>query len=401
MQPAGLTAAAFARYPPAGRAVAVAHLLLLQQLPLAFLPSLLREVVDYDYKFPVERTQLDRQLAWLAAQSAAQLAEVFAAFAAVRVPPEQAAQDWAGRPMDFTEDLSAMLWSTHQMSAFRDAATAYGDRMHAALPPPALVIRRLGIAIIGQGATPQADTSLFHHLRKHGTMFTNIDPTDGVAQLLAATEARARSHPAPYAHWYIDGGQPAPNAGALTTVSYGELAPVRAALLDNIQHEVGKAGMGPEALRDHLTHLDPAALGMHGDPVLDRFQLKVLTEGSGTQIFSTTFAQWTTREVLRRAEAATVVVRFAPRQLQRPMNELLTNAAAAPQLDAEGSLVDADMASYYHWINQQRLPGAAQSAFLAWFEGQRQALAIGPALPRNTGSATPLTLQQLVALVEG
>ena len=41
--------------------------------------------------------------------------------------------------------------------------------------------------------------------------------------------------------------------------------------------------------------------------MLGRFQVKLLTEGSGTQIFSTTFAQWTAREALRRAEALTLV----------------------------------------------------------------------------------------------
>ncbi len=47
-----------------------------------------------------------------------------------------------------------------------------------------------------------------------------------------------------------------------------------------------------------MARLSPEDLGMgkSGDPVLDRFQIKLLTEGSGTQIFSTTFAQWTARE---------------------------------------------------------------------------------------------------------
>ena len=50
-----------------------------------------------------------------------------------------------------------------------------------------------------------------------------------------------------------------------------------------------------------------------------------------------------------------------------------------------GSSVDADMGAYYHWINQQRLPGTRRSAFLVWFEGHSQALVIGPSIPaRNT-----------------
>jgi hypothetical protein len=158
--------------------------------------------------------------------------------------------------------------------------------------------------------------------------------------------------------------------------------------------------MGPEELRSHLARLAPADLGMDeaGDAVLDRFQVKLLTEASGTQIFSTTFAQWTAREALRRAQSLTLLVRFAPRQRQKPMNELLSSNQGSAELDLTGSLVDADMGAYYNWLNQQRLPGADQSAFLVWFEGHSQALVIGPSIPRGTESTTAADLGELVAL---
>src|SRR5262249_9701500 len=127
-----------------------------------------------------------------------------------------------------------------------------------------------------------------------------------------------------------------------------------------------------------------------------RFQMKVLTEGSGTQIFSTTFAQWAARETLRRAQPLTLLVRFAPRQRQRPMNELLAVSAQKAELDPAGSLLDGDMGAYYNWINQQRLSGSEQSAFIAWFEDHNQAVAIGPAVPRGTVSHAPASLQQIL-----
>src|SRR5207342_3750439 len=111
-----------------------------------------------------------------------------------------------------------------------------------------------------------------------------------------------------------------------------------AALLDYIQTEIKRPGMGPEELRTHLAKLTPADLGLSGDPVLGRFQVKLLTEGSGTQIFSTTFAQWTAREALRRAQPLTLVVRFAPRQRQRPMNEMLSGSDKSAEVDPMGSL---------------------------------------------------------------
>ena len=131
--------------------------------------------------------------------------------------------------------------------------------------------------------------------------------------------------------------------------------------------------------------------------MLERFELKLLTEGSGTQIFSTVFAQWAAREALRRAQPLTLLVRFAPRQRQRPMNELLDSRTLRNrQLDFIGSLIDADMGAYYNWLNQQRLAGAEQSSFLVWFEGHSQALAIGPGTPRGTESRSPADLRQLL-----
>ncbi len=163
--------------------------------------------------------------------------------------------------------------------------------------------------------------------------------------------------------------------------------------------------MGPEALRTTLAKMQPADLGLGSDGsggktedvVLERFQVKLLTEGSGTQVFSTTFAQWAAREALRRAQPLTLIVRYAPRQRQKPMNELLYGVHDAPELDFIGSLVDADMGAYYNWLNQQRLTGAEQSSYLVWFEGHNKAVAIGPALPRGTESNSSADLHQLLA----
>ena len=230
-----------------------------------------------------------------------------------------------------------------------------------------------------------------------------MKPDNGVGLLLNAVAARAKAHPVAYGHWYVDGGQPAECDPLLTCVSYQGLAPARAALLRDIQTELQRPGMGPEQLRTHLARLSPSDLGMDraGSQVLEHFQVKLLTEGSGTQIFSTTFAQWTAREALRRAQPLTLLVRFAPRQRQKPMNELLAGGQGENDLDPAGSLVDADMGAYYNWVNQQRLAGAEQSAFLVWFEGHRQAVVIGPSLPRGTESTTVADLGELVSLAAG
>lgn len=398
MQPRDLQPEHFSGYPPEARKLITGHLEVLRQLPLSFVPSLLREAIDYDYRFPAERTALDREFAGLGALSSAQIAERFKAFAQVSVPGNLEKFDWIDLPAQFVEQESAYLWSTHQLDAFSKAATDYGAQMEAAIPPENIPVPRLGIAIIGQGVSSY-NAKLFRNLRPHGTYFGRVKPDRGLDLLLAGVEARAKAHPVPYGHWYVDGGQPTSHSPSLTCISYPRLDRARGALLKRMQAEIERPGMGPEELRTIMARLVPADLGMdESDAVLGRFQVKLLTEGSGTQIFSTTFAQWTAREVLRRAQALTLLVRFAPRQRQRPMNELLANAKGTPEVDPVGSLVDADMGAWYHWINQQRLPGAERSSFVVWFEGQNQALAISPSLPKGTESSTEMNLRELLSL---
>ena len=398
MQPSQLKPEDFAKYPPQARGLMVAHLDAVQQLPLSFLPNLLREVIDYDFKFPVEQSALERELGVLSSLSSTEREDWFSGFAQITLAPALERLDWVNQPVHFGEQESAHLWTTHQQDAFREAATAYGERLLKAAPPSEPAATRLGIAVIGQGVDSY-DAPLFRNLRSHGTYFSKLRAENGLELLMDAVIERAMARPEAYGHWYVDGGEAIEHGSQITCVSYQGLDSLRSALLKEIQRELQRPGMGPEELTHRLAGLKPSDLGMEvANPVMGRFQLKVLTEGSGTQIFSTTFAQWTAREALRRAQPLTLLVRFAPRQSLRPMNELLSDSSAPPKLDPLGSLVDADMGAYYHWINQQRLPGAAQSVFIAWFEGHQQAIVIAPTLPRGTESNSSIDLGDLLSL---
>lgn len=397
MLPRDLKPEHFSAYPPEARRLATSYVGTLRRLPLGFVPSLLREIAEYDFKFPVERRSLERELANLSSLSESQLEDWFRGFSAIRLSPQLEEFPWASSPAQFVEQLSSHLWTTHQLDAFRVAATEYGSRLQTAVPPEPPPVPRLGISVIGQGVGAYGDP-LFRKLRAHGVYFDRVNPENGLKMLLDTVEARAKRQPTPYGHWYIDGGEPASHDGAITCTSYKSLEALRVALLRKIEAETQRPGMGPETLRTFLARLAPSDLGMDkaGAPVLDRFHLKLLTEGSGTQIFSTSFVQWAAREALRRAQPLTMLVRFAPRQRQRPMNELLSGNLGQPEVDPISSLIDADIGAYYNWLNQQRLPGADRSSFLVWFEGHHQALAVGPSLPRGTESNSEATLVQVL-----
>ncbi len=397
MLPRDLKPENFSGYPPLAKKLVTVNLDVLRSLPLSMLPNLLREAIDFDFKFHPERRSIELEISALKSLPPESRTAWLGAFEDIQLSPALERMDWVNQPGLFVEQLSAHLWSTHQQDAFRKAAIDYGNRLHAAVPPEVPTMPRLGVSIIGQGVTSNT-LPLFRKLRPHGTYYTNVDPESGVRQVLDYSASRAKRHNSPHLHWYIDGGQESAFDPMLTCVSYRALQPARAALLARMEKQRSQPGTGPEALRTTMSQLRPSDLGLENaaDPILSRYQLKVLTEGSGTQIFATTFAQWAAREALRRAQPWTLVVRFAPRQRQRPMNELLLGEKADAELDPDGSLVDGDMGAYYNWLNQQRLPGAEHSGFVAWFEGHKEAVAIGPGIPRGTVSNSATDLNQIL-----
>jgi hypothetical protein len=395
MLPEQLTAAHFHGYPPEAKALATAQLGVLRRMPLAFAPLLLRELIVYDWKFPAERADLDRQFRYLG-----NARDALDGFAHLKLTAALEQTGWIDSPAVFSEQLSAHLWATHQIDAFRKAATEYVEKANASRPDPPLPLRRLGIAVIGQGAG-KSNYRLFRKLRPHGVYYTNVQPEGGLKTLLDALAKRAEARTAPYAHWYIDGAGDQAAPPPVTRISYSALSAPRAALQARMQKTYEASVFDPEAFRTMLAQIRPeeAGLSAGGDMVLNRFQLSLLTEGSGTQVFSTTFVQWAAREALRRAQPLTLFARFTPRQREKPMNELLAETQRRPELDPEGSLVDADMGAYYTWLNMRRLPEAENSAFLVWFEDRREAVAIALSLARGAQIDRPLALSEILAKI--
>jgi hypothetical protein len=397
MIPPQLTGEQFHGYPPKARQVAAENVALLRRLPLSFVPFLLKEIILYDWKFPAEQWELDRQLAYLRRLLDERLQAEMSRFAKLQLTAQLETFDWVNLPAQFLELLSAHLWATHQTDEFRAASEQYVHKFYATLAQPNLLTPRLGIVVLGYGVS-ESQYALFRKLRRNGAHFSNVNPANGLETVAATVRARAANYPQDYGHWSIHGGARMAAPG-VTCVSYDELTPVRSALAEKMRAAYESPKFSPEVLRTMLARIEPGSLGMTGtgrDETLDRFQLSLLTEGSGTQIYSTTFVQWAAREALRRAQPLTLLTRYTPRQKERPMNELLTGTGRTVATDPEGSLIDADMGAYYTWLNQQRLPGADESGFLVWFEGHGEAVAIGPHLKPGTSDGSAVDIAGLL-----
>jgi hypothetical protein len=402
MLPSALTAGSFNRYPTKGRETATANLMVLRELPLPLCASILRQLTHFDWLFPAEQIVVTAQFSALAGMTPQQRAEAVAPFARLDVPASLAQTDWANDPKRFLEALTAYLWSSHQIDAFHSAATSYADAVKLGASNADPVIPRAGLVVVSR-ELDKPGYPLFRKLRPQGVFFETVQGELTAPQLGPWIAARCQKNPAAFAHFYIDGAEPLPlTADHLHAISWSGLSHPRQALLERMRRIMNTPGSGPELARTELAGLTPADLGMTGsgdNAVIDHFAVSVLGEGSGTQIFSTTFAQWGAREVLRRAQPSTLLVRFGPRQQLQPMNEMLAGTAPSTAPDLPGSFVDADMGAYYTWINQQRLTGASSSVFVAYCQARRQAVAAGPGLPKGTTSPEPFPIDKLIALL--
>ncbi len=402
MQPRDLNEAMFRSYGPIAQKLACDHLALLRDLPLVLAAVLLREVIVLDASFPRERATIEAQFKFLSSLSASELHQLTQGFADLTLSPELVAEDWVRSPQKFEEDLSTYLWASHQIDVFHSLATQFVDTARNAAAPEAPATSRWAVVVLGPELRKEG-YPLFRKLQPHGVLFSNVSSNDGATTILDHLAKRSLETPVPYGHWYIDGGNPLPvQSSAISTFSWSGSSSVREALLRKIKSVIDSGSGGPEMLRSMMAEWAPGNSiqdtrdPLH-DPLVDQFVVNVYGQGSGTQVFSTSFVQWSAREILRRAEPISLVARFGPRQRQRSMNEMFVHAAT--QMDAAGSVVDADLGAYYTWINLNRLAGAENAVFLAWSESHQRAIAIGPGLPRGTQAPAPLTMQQLLNMV--
>jgi hypothetical protein len=405
VEPRDLKPHSFIHYPPQARSLAVANLTILSRIPLSLLPLILRQVITFDWLLPVERVQLSRQFRWLDQMDAPSFDRLTASFARFPLPQELLHIDWVNHPQLFNESLSAYLWSQHQIDEYHQAAQEYEQHLQDAVSPAPPEVPRWTLVMIGRGSQ-STDRGLFRRLMPHGTLFTRVDPSEALDTLFAELQVRVQQHPLEYGHWYIDGAEPHPTSAGidgLTVISYNRLVPAARrefALLNEFKNQPGRdRAAGVEAVSSYVEALRPEDIGLTGTAAvapLRHFESSLLTQGAGCQIFSTTFVQWASRECLHRSQPLTLVARFAPRQMNAPLEQLLTRDPLRQAADKEGSLIDADMGAYYTWINQSRLAGAEQSRFLAWFEDHNLVCAIGPTLPRGKTSTQPATMRQVL-----
>lgn len=404
INPQALTEESFLHYPAQARVFAMNNVAVMQKIPLPLLTIILAQIISYDMRFPAEQQSLVRQFNELKAMDSKSFDELMSPFASLKLDFDNSI-DWVNQPRQFNEKLSASLWATHQIDSYRNAGLRYEDKLADVLNGNKPVAPRLVIVIVGNGVE-KTDRVLFRKLRSHGVFFSAVDPAHAFNSLCDTVKERSKKYPEKYDHWYVEGGSRLDALsleGNVAVMCYEDLVPIilkEFALVDNFTANASTQRMaGPEEVQSYMASLGPIDLDLTqrpGNALLHQFQASIFTSGAGTQIFSTTFVQWTTREVLRRAQPLTVLARFGTRQMAAPMNVMLHQNPLEQKKDPHGSLIDADIGAYYTWLNLTRIAGADQSRFLVWFEDKEQALAISPSLARGSTSSSKVSMKQIL-----
>ena len=91
-------------------------------LPVPLAAIMMQQISRSDSLFPTERRDLDRMLKSLQPPRSSEMEQAVQVFASLRLSSELRHMDWRRYPADFVDKMTAELWASGQINAFRDAA---------------------------------------------------------------------------------------------------------------------------------------------------------------------------------------------------------------------------------------------------------------------------------------
>ena len=194
-------------------------------------------------------------------------------------------------------------------------------------------------------------------------------------------------------------GQTGSHAACATGLSYERLRGYREQLSEAIYGKVLSGVRGPLELAAYIKNLrftPREGATLYSDEVVLAFIRDVFLAGSGTLIINNTFVEWGAIQALKRAQPRVLVARFGVRDKMKPFSSLLLFSKPRPTdqipnlQDPLGSFVDAELLSYYVWLNAEELaPYRDKTLYLLLADGVDEMLAVLPSSrkPASSGLA--------------
>ncbi len=186
-------------------------------------------------------------------------------------------------------------------------------------------------------------------------------------------------------------------AACATGLSYERLRGFREQLSEAIYSKVLSGVRGPLELAAYIKNLrftPREGVTLYSDEVVLAFIRDVFLAGSGTLIINNTFVEWAAVQALKRAQPRVLVARFGVRDKMKPFSSLLLFSKPRPTdqipdlQDPLGSFVDAELLSYYVWLNAEEVaPYRDKTLYLLLADGVDEMLAVLPGSKKPASSS--------------
>ena len=252
------------------------------------------------------------------------------------------------------------------------------------------------------------------------TLFTGQPPGTGEKTSYTLFDALCQSNSSgPPDAWVIEAGdgihalceassRDGGRVECTTGMSFQRLRGYREKLADAIYGKVLVGVPGPVELAQHLRSLEMTpedGVSLYSSDVVLAFIRDILLAGNGTMIINNSFVEWAAVQALKRAQPRLLVARFGVRDKMKPFSSLLLFSKPRPtdQIpileDPFGSFIDAELLSYYVWLNAEKGPPyRAKTVYLLLAEGVDEMLVVLPEADRPASGAVEAATLQDVAV---
>jgi hypothetical protein len=411
------------KFAPEARALLELHLASLRDLPGAFRPLVVRQLRAWEGLFPPERDSLIRILGVLARSSSLQRETLFRPLAmalpdASDLDPVFEEEKLLDRYLrHFKKEGAYQRWRIAVDEAFQSLASAEGTDTDPS--PTKLVFVTLGEGTDRSLTLDDPDKRclpyFWNHIEPLGTLFTSFTTELSAAGGMPLVVLFRSELGSPQIKvWGIDTGASFksvsdPVRGAIW-FSFEQLRPVMDRVTRKIAATMVAGISGPEALYTTVTDFKIEELGLprYEDARIRKFIEQVVLQGSGALVINNTFAEWAAVQALRRVEPDLLMVRFGLRRRFIPLRQLdpfqsdQPESGNLPAEDPAESLQDADILTYYIWLETRKNPRFRdRTYFLIHLEGSRAALLVGPGIKAGTRVSDPAGLVDIATTIAG
>ncbi|MGO8791540.1 MAG: hypothetical protein ACLQVL_29695 [Terriglobia bacterium] len=388
---------------------------LVPRLPRTFQPYINQEIQRWPFKFPYERTYLERVIGYLDGLSPDQFAALFQGVLQVEAKMELNSHSFSAQEQ--TIEGAAVLARSPYYLAWREEVNKVFDRIHASAlaeeQARMAAVARLLLLVFPKdlpldphalaGNWPEAQVKKLDWEAGAGAGASLLEAVlrgrpqpDGKRGAGFLEEFAARTERALGDVWLIESGTalrdllPGLETGSegsarAILLSFERLQAFREGFLDQIK-SMRKALADADRIMDRLRAVDvtrwcPAEI--KGSPVIREFVRSLFLSSNGSQLFSNAFLEWGTTQAVAHARPVVVLGEFGLRMKPKPFTSVAifedpATANPMPSVpDPEGSAVDAGMLAYYTWLEMRRYPECRRTACVCLFENAPHILVAG------------------------